>query len=73
MSERFQQSKMLEEHTVLPELLSAKHLQKNYGTSRSMAYQLLNRSDLPVVVIGKRRFMSRIGFDAWITQQMRRG
>jgi len=37
-----------------PALLSAKHLQ-DCGLTRAMAYQLLNREDMPVVQIGVRK------------------
>ena len=42
----------------LPALLNAKHLQQ-CGLSRAMAYQLLNREDMPVIHIGERLFMNR--------------
>ena len=51
-----------------PQLMSAKDL-KNIGLSRPMAYQLLNRDDLPVVVIGGRRFMNRDRFFEWMDRQ----
>jgi len=52
----------------LPALLDAKHLQ-SCGLSRSMAYHLLNREDLPVVRIGKRVFMNRDLFFRWMDEQ----
>lgn len=36
------------------------------GMTRSMAYQLLNRDDLPVVQIGSRKFMHRGLFEEWL-------
>jgi len=55
----------------LPALLSAKHLQ-DCGVTRSMAYQLLNREDMPVVRIGERLFMNRDLFFDWMDSQARR-
>ena len=54
-----------------PVLLSAKHLQ-NCGVTRAMAYQLLNREDMPVVRIGERLFMNRDLFFDWMDSQARR-
>lgn len=39
------------------------------GFSRSMAYQLLNREDLPTVQIGNRRFIHRELFQEWLRDQ----
>jgi len=39
------------------------------GMTRSMAYQLLNRADLPVVQIGMRKFMLRELFLGWLRKQ----
>ena len=55
----------------LPALLSAKHLQ-SCGVTRSMAYQLLNREDMPVIRIGERLFMNRDLFFEWLDGQARR-
>ena len=55
----------------LPALLSAKHLQ-SCGVTRSMAYQLLNRDDMPVIRIGERLFMNRDLFFEWLDGQARR-
>ena len=52
----------------LPALLNAKHLQ-SCGLSRSMAYQLLGREDMPVVRIGGRVFMNRDLFFQWMDEQ----
>ena len=49
-------------------VLSATDIQK-MGFCRSMAYQLLNREDLPVVVIGGRKFMHRDLFLKWLEEQ----
>ena len=51
-----------------PALLSAKHLQE-CGLTRAMAYQLLNREDMPVVQIGVRKFMNRDRFFEWMDSQ----
>ena len=55
----------------LPDLLSYKHLQA-CGMTRTMAYQLLNREDMPVVQIGERKFMNRDLFFQWMDGQARR-
>lgn len=39
------------------------------GFSRSMAYSLLNRKDLPTVQIGNRRFIHRELFQEWLRNQ----
>lgn len=49
-------------------LLSAADIQK-MGVSRSAAYALLNRSDLPVVRIGQRKFMHAELFEEWLRKQ----
>lgn len=54
-----------EEKTGFPLLLSAKDLQK-MGISRSMSYQILNRSDVPVIKIGDRKMIKRDEFLAWL-------
>lgn len=56
------------ERTDYPQLMAAKDI-TNMGLSRAMAYQLLNREDLPVVVIGTRRFMNRDRFFEWLDKQ----
>ncbi|HCR72865.1 MAG TPA: DNA-binding protein [Ruminococcus sp.] len=50
------------------EILSAKDLQ-DMGFSRSMAYALFNRVDVPVIRIGKRKFIRREKFLEWIVEQ----
>mgnify|MGYP002675440364 CR=1 FL=1 len=54
-----------------PEILSAKDLQ-DMGFSRSMAYALFNRDDVPVIRIGKRKFIRREKFLDWLAEQERR-
>ena len=56
--------------TGFPNLLSARHLQA-FGMSRAMAYQLLNRADMPSVRIGERLFMNRDLFFQWMDTQAR--
>ena len=53
-----------------PEILSAKDLQ-DMGFSRSMAYALFNRADVPVIHIGKRKFIRREKFLEWLAGQER--
>ena len=53
-----------------PEILSAKDLQ-DMGFSRSMSYALFNREDIPVIHIGKRKFIRREKFLAWLAEQER--
>ena len=48
-----------------PEILSAKDLQ-DMGFSRSMSYALFNRTDIPVIRIGKRKFIRREKLLEWI-------
>lgn len=54
-----------------PEIFSAKDLQE-MGFSRSVAYALLNRADVPVIHIGKRKFIRREKFLEWLAEQERR-
>ena len=53
-----------------PEILSAKGLQE-MGFSRSMSYALFNREDIPVIHIGKRKFIRREKFFEWLAEQER--
>ena len=50
-----------------PEILSAKDLQE-MGFSRSMSYSLFNREDIPVIRIGKRKFIRRERFMEWLAE-----
>ncbi len=50
------------------EMLTAEDLQK-FGFSRSMAYAFLNREDVPVIRIGKRKFIRKEKFLAWLDEQ----
>lgn len=53
-----------------PEILSAKDLQ-DMGFSRSMSYALFNRDDVPVIHIGKHKFIRREKFLEWLAEQER--
>ena len=53
-----------------PEILSAKDLQE-MGFSRSMSYALFNREDVPVIRIGKRKFIRREKYLEWLAEQER--
>ena len=53
-----------------PEILSAKDLQ-DMGFSRSMSYALFNREDIPVIRIGKRKFIRGKKFFEWLAEQER--
>lgn len=57
----------------LPMLLTIRNLTEDIGFSRAMAYQLLHREDMAVVVIGKRRFIKRDEFMKWIDKQQEGG
>lgn len=52
----------------LPLVMSAKDIQV-LGFSRSLAYGLLNRADVPVIVIGGRKFVQRDRFFEWLDKQ----
>ncbi len=52
------------------EMLTAEDLQ-NFEFSRSMAYAFLNREDVPVIRIGKRKFIRKEKFLAWLEEQER--
>ena len=54
-----------------PEILSAKDLQ-DMGFFRSMSYALFNRADVPVIHIGKRKFIRREKFLEWLAEQEKR-
>lgn len=49
----------------LPMLLSANDIQ-TMGFTRTMAYNILNRNDVPVVKIGNRKFIQREKFFDWL-------
>ena len=58
---------MEDRKNVTPEILSAKDLQ-DMGFSRSMSYALFNREDIPVIHIGKRKFIRRERFMEWLAE-----
>ncbi len=61
---------MSERKNEFPEMLTAGDLQ-NFGFTRSMAYAFLNREDVSVIKIGKRKFISKEKFYEWLeTQEM---
>ena len=49
----------------LPMMLSANDIQ-TMGFTRTMAYNILNRNDVPVVKIGSRKFIQRGNFFDWL-------
>ena len=49
----------------LPMTLSANDIQ-TLGFTRTMAYNILNREDVPVVKIGSRKFIQRDKFFDWL-------
>lgn len=63
---------MSERKNDYPEMMTAEDLQ-NFGFTRSMAYAFLNRKDVPVIKIGKRKFIRREKFYEWLEAQERRG
>ena len=52
----------------LPLIMSIHELQ-SVGISRTMAYQLFNRADFPVLKIGGRKFVARDKFFEWLDKQ----
>ena len=63
---------MSERKNKFPEMLTAEDLQ-NFGFTRSMAYAFLNREDVPVIKIGKRKFIRKEKFYEWLEEQERSG
>ena len=49
----------------LPMMLSANDIQ-TMGFTRAMAYNILDRDDVPVVKIGSRKFIQRDKFFDWL-------
>ena len=49
----------------LPMMLSANDIQ-TMGFTRTTAYNILNRDDVPVVKIGSRKFLARDQFFDWV-------
>ncbi len=52
----------------LPMMMSANEIQ-TMGFTRTMAYAILNREDVPVVKIGNRKFVQRDHFFEWLSAQ----
>lgn len=63
---------MSERKNEYPEMMTAEDLQ-NFGFTRSMAYAFLNRKDVPVIRIGKRKFIRKEKFYEWLEEQERSG
>ena len=59
---------MSEEKNNQHEMLIAEDLQ-DFGFTRSMAYAFLNRQDVPVIKIGRRKFIRREKFHQWLMEQ----
>lgn len=52
----------------LPMMMSANEIQ-TMGFTRTMAYAILNRKDVPVVKIGNRKFVQKDKFFEWLSEQ----
>ena len=63
---------MSERKNEFPEMMTAEDLQ-NFGFTRSMAYAFFNREDVPVIKIGKRKFIRKEKFFEWLEEQERSG
>ena len=63
---------MSERKNEFPEMMTAEDLQ-NFGFTRSMAYAFINREDVPVIKIGKRKFIRKEKFYEWLEAQERSG
>lgn len=63
---------MSERKNEYPEMMTAEDLQ-NFGFTRSMAYAFLNSRDVPVIRIGKRKFIRKERFYEWLEEQERSG
>ena len=56
---------LMNSRETLPMMLSANDIQ-TMGFTRTMAYNILNRNDVPVVKIGSRKFIQRDKFFDWL-------
>lgn len=63
---------MSERKNEFPEMMTAEDLQ-DFGFTRSMAYAFLNRKDVPVIRVGKRKFVRKEKFYEWLEEQERSG
>ena len=61
---------MMNSKNTLPMMLSANEIQA-MGFTRTMAYSILNRDDVPVVKIGNRKFIQRDKFFEWLDMRER--
>ena len=61
---------MMNSKDTLPMMLSANEIQA-MGFTRTMAYSILNRKDVPVVKIGNRKFIQRDKFFEWLDMRER--
>lgn len=61
-------NQIIKNYNDIPLMMTANDIQ-NIGFSRTMAYQILNRSDVPVVVIGERKFVKKDSFFEWLNNQ----
>ena len=51
----------------MPAMITAADLQR-FGISRPIAYQLINRPDMPTVKIGRRMFIPKDKFLSWLDE-----
>ncbi len=61
-------NKIVKNYNDIPLMMTANDIQ-NIGFSRTMAYQILNRNDVPVVIIGERKFVKKDSFFDWLGKQ----
>lgn len=61
-------NQIIKNYNDIPLMMTANDIQ-NIGFSRTMAYQILNRNDVPVVVIGERKFVKKDSFFDWLNNQ----
>lgn len=53
----------------MPIVLNANDVAAILGISRAFAYNLFHAKGFPVIVIGKRRFVKKDSFIAWLEHQ----
>ncbi len=53
-------------------LLDASDLMREYGFPRVRTYQILNDASLPIIHLGRRLFVRRSDFEAWLDKQTKR-
>ena len=54
-------------------LIQAFDLQDTYGFSRCRSYQIMNDPTLPVVQIGRRKYVLEDAFEEWLAQKTKAG